>query len=80
VLGKYLQSEDAELLSAVYGAYAGRLVQDVPRAHLEGTRTILAELAPTNPGAQTADPTRFLDNSLTELLDCEGLETKLYGR
>jgi NitT/TauT family transport system substrate-binding protein len=80
VMRQYLQSDDEELLAAVYDTYTSRLVQDVPRAYLEGTRTILAELAATTPGAQDADPTRFLDTSFQETLDREGLEARLYGR
>lgn len=80
VMRQYLQSDDEELLAVVYDTYTTRLVQDVPRAYLEGTRTILAELAPTTPGAQDADPAQFLDTSFQEALDHEGLEAQLYGR
>jgi NitT/TauT family transport system substrate-binding protein len=80
VMRQYLQSDDEELLAAVYDTYTSRLVQDVPRAYLEGTRTILAELAATTPGAQDAAPAQFLDTSFQEALDREGLEAQLYGR
>ena len=79
-LGKYFETDDPELLSGTYALYAGRLVQDVPRANYEGTRTVLEELAAQTPQARGADPTRFLDQSFTEVLDREGLEAKLYGR
>lgn len=80
VLRKYLQSDDEELLGAVYDTYTQRLVQDAPRVYPEGTRTLLAELAATNPAATSADPLQFLDTSFQEQFDNEGLEAKLYGR
>ena len=80
VLGKYLQIEDPALVAQVYELYVPRLVQDVPRADYEGTRTVLAELALTNPAARDADPARFLDLSFLEALDREGLEGRLYRR
>jgi NitT/TauT family transport system substrate-binding protein len=80
VLSKYLQTDDPEVLAGVYATYAERLVQDVPRATYEGTRTVLAEVAATNDQARSADPARFLDLSFIEALDREGLEQRLYGR
>jgi NitT/TauT family transport system substrate-binding protein len=81
VLARYFQSEDQELLANVYSTYAVRgLVQNVPRANYEGTRTVLAEIAGTNEQARGANPARFLDLSFVEALDREGLEQKLYGR
>lgn len=80
VLAKYLETDDPELLNNTYELYAGRLVQDVPRATYAGTRTVLEELAAQRPEARGADPARFLDLSFTEALDREGLEARLYGR
>ena len=80
VLGKYLGMDDPELLAEIYDLYAGRLVQNVPRATYEGTRNLLEELAAQYDQARDADPTRFLDTSFVDALDREGIEERLYGR
>src|SRR5262249_39673077 len=72
VLARYLQTDDQELLAAVYANYAGRLVQDVPRANHEGARTVLGELAATNERARDADPAQFLDLRFLDALDRGG--------
>src|SRR5262249_17272335 len=79
VLGKYFQTSDPELLASAYDLYVGRLVQDAPRANLDGTRTVLAELAATNEQARGADPARFLDLSFVEALTRQGLERAPFG-
>ena len=80
VLAQYVGTDDPELLAEIYDLYAGRLVQRVPRATYEGTRTLLEELAAQYDQARGADPARFLDTSFVEALDREGIEERLYGR
>jgi NitT/TauT family transport system substrate-binding protein len=80
VLGKYLGMDDTELLAEIYDLYAGRLLQNVPRASYEGTRNLLEELATQYDQARGADPARFLDTSFVEALEREGIEERLYGK
>jgi NitT/TauT family transport system substrate-binding protein len=80
VLAKYLDLDDPAMVGEIYDLYAGRLVQNVPRATYEGTRTLLEELATQYDQARGADPARFLDLSFLEGLDREGLEARLWGR
>ncbi|HEY7064527.1 MAG TPA: ABC transporter substrate-binding protein [Chloroflexota bacterium] len=69
VLAKYLETDDPAILNEVYDLYAGRLVQDVPRATYAGTRTLLADLAAQYDQAREVDPARFLDVSFVEALE-----------
>jgi ABC-type nitrate/sulfonate/bicarbonate transport system substrate-binding protein len=80
VLADYFQTDDPELLENVYELYAGRLVQDVPRATAAGARTVLREVAGADPQARDVEPTRFLDLSFADALDREGLPARLWGR
>jgi NitT/TauT family transport system substrate-binding protein len=80
VLAEYFQTDDPELLENVYDLYAGRLVQDVPRATKAGARTVLREVTGADPQVQDVEPTRFLDLSFADALDREGLPARLWGR
>ena len=81
IAAKYLRLEDPELLRRTYESSIDENklpMKQYPTA--EGLKTILDQLALTNPKAKAAKPQDFIDARFVEELDRSGYIDSLYGR
>ena len=79
LIGKNLNTNDAEGLEHAYRAYNGAF-PEVPYPNAEGVKTLLDDLAPRTPKAAAADPKSFVDMSLVQELESSGFIKQLYKR
>lgn len=75
VIRKYLHTDDAEVVAAVYGAF---LPKRVPYVVPEGIALVLESIAEREPAAAAFPPERFYDNSLLAELERSGFIDSLY--
>lgn len=73
ILRKHLQITDAEAVEGTYEFFAKRLSRS-PRTELEGIKNILTSI-----GAGQRNAAEFVDMSLIDEIEKEGLVQKLYG-
>jgi NitT/TauT family transport system substrate-binding protein len=78
VMAKYTQEEDPEGLDAAYDVYVGERLARVPYASPDAVRSILDEVALTNPEALNLDLTRLIDDRFVRELDTSGFVAGLY--
>ena len=76
---KNLGISDPEALERAYNAYIP-IFNDAPYPTPDGVKTMLDDMARTNPKAGTADPNAFVDLSLVRELENSGFIKKLYKR
>ena len=76
---KNLGVSDPEGLERAYKDYANAF-PEVPYPTPEGVKTMLDDLARSNPKAASADPKTFVDMSLVKELDSSGFIKQLYGK
>ena len=79
VFGKYMRTNDAEVLETSYQAYVTTTPKR-PYPTLKGLQFLLDRLAPTMPQAKTAKPEQFVDMSFLQELDKEGFFTEMAKR
>jgi len=78
IMARYTKEEDPEALDAAYETYVTSYLPRAPYASLDGVRTILEEIAATNPAALGQDPARFVDDRFVRELDTSGFIGSLY--
>jgi ABC-type nitrate/sulfonate/bicarbonate transport system substrate-binding protein len=81
IAAKYLRLEDKELLQKTYESSIDE--NKLPMKQYptqEGLKTIIDQLALTNPKAKTAKPQDFIDARYVEEFDKSGYIDSLYGR
>ena len=81
IAAKYLRLEDPELLRKTYESSIDE--NKLPMKQyptVEGLKTIVDQLALTNPKAKTAKPQDFIDARFVEEFDKSGYIDGLYGR
>ncbi|MGZ8495025.1 MAG: hypothetical protein ACXWWP_03910, partial [Candidatus Binatia bacterium] len=71
VFGKYMRTNDAEVLETSYQAYVTTTPKK-PYPTLKGLQFLLDRLAPQMPQAKTAKPEQFVDLSFLQELEKEG--------
>jgi ABC-type nitrate/sulfonate/bicarbonate transport system substrate-binding protein len=76
---KNLGISDPEALERAYNAYIP-IFNDAPYPTPDGVKTMLDDLARSNPKAAAADPKTFVDLSLIRELETSGFIKKLYKR
>lgn len=72
VLQKWASVDDQQSRTDVWSAFATRYLTDRPLITDAAERTVLEDLASSTPGAATADPASFHDDSLLTELDQAG--------
>jgi sulfonate transport system substrate-binding protein len=77
VLKKYTRNDDLEVLEDSYSNYARKYLA-LPIPPPDGIRTILTELATTNPAAKSADPEQFVAYKIAREIEASGFVKKLY--
>ncbi len=78
VMGKYLRTNDQDLLSESYEIYAQKYLMKVPVPTTDGVKAVIDELAKRNPKAENQDPRRFFDDSFVRKLEASGFIETLY--
>jgi NitT/TauT family transport system substrate-binding protein len=76
---KNLGISDPEALERAYNAYIP-IFNEAPYPTPDGVKTMLDDMARTNPKAAAADPNAFVDLSLVRELETSGFIKKLYKR
>jgi NitT/TauT family transport system substrate-binding protein len=75
ILTRNARVEDPEILQELYRIYGSRHLERIPYVKTEGLEEILSTMGKEGANAKAAD---FVDNSLLQELDREGLFRKLY--
>jgi NitT/TauT family transport system substrate-binding protein len=78
VMGKYLRTNDREILSETYEFAITKYLKARPYPSVEAFRSVTNELAQVNPKAKGQDPRRFYDDSILRELDKSGFIDALY--
>jgi NitT/TauT family transport system substrate-binding protein len=78
VFKKYLKNDDREYLNGLYDLYVLRYVPKVPYPSPESIKTVLDQMAETNPRAAAAKPEQFIDARFFQELDREGFIQKIW--
>jgi ABC-type nitrate/sulfonate/bicarbonate transport system substrate-binding protein len=76
---KNLGISDPEALERAYNAYIP-IFNEAPYATADGVKTMLDDMARSNPKAGAADPNQFVDLSLVREIENTGFIKKLYKR
>ena len=79
VFGKYMRTNDAEVLETSYQAYVTTTPKR-PYPTLKGLQFLLDRLAPQMPQAKTAKPEQFVDMSFLQELEKEGFFNEMAKR
>lgn len=77
VIKRWTQTDDMEDVKGAYEVQA-KYILKVPRTSIEGVRVILDGLAADVPGANAADPKKFIDTRIVDELEQEGFISQLY--
>ena len=78
VMGKYLRTNDADMLSEAYDIYVQKHLAKVPLPTVEAIRSVLEELSGRAPKAKEADPRKFFDDSFVRQMQASGFIDALY--
>jgi hypothetical protein len=78
VMGKYLRTNDKEILDETYAVSIAKYLRRVPLPTPEAFRAVIDELAQVNPKAKGQDPRKFYDDSIVQELEKNGFIDALY--
>lgn len=78
ILRKYLKNEDRQLLNVLYDLYVLKYVPRVPHPTPEPFKTVLAQIAETDPKAASAKPESFIEPRFIQDLEKEGFIQRLW--
>jgi NitT/TauT family transport system substrate-binding protein len=78
ILRKYLKNEDRQLLNVLYDLYVLKYVPRVPYPTAEPFKTVLAQIAETDPKAASAKPESFIEPRFIQDLEREGFIQRLW--
>jgi NitT/TauT family transport system substrate-binding protein len=78
VMKKYLRSSDASMFDELYEMYIVRNIPRIPRPSPESLRTVLDQMAETDPRVANLKPEQFIDARFFQELEKEGFIQKLW--
>lgn len=78
IMQKYLRSSDAALFEELYEMYILRNIPRIPRPSPESLKTVLDQMAETDPRVAQLKPEQFIDARFFQELDKEGFIQKLW--
>jgi ABC-type nitrate/sulfonate/bicarbonate transport system substrate-binding protein len=78
ILKKYLKNDDRQLLNNLYDLYVLRYVPRVPFPITEPFKTVLAQIAETDPRAASAQTEPFVEPRFIQELEKEGFVQRLW--
>jgi hypothetical protein len=80
VLRRYMQSDDREVLEAIWQHFGLGSIDEVPYITDDGLAPVLEELAVQDPAVRATPLSRFYDNRLLREAEESGFVRQLYGR
>jgi NitT/TauT family transport system substrate-binding protein len=78
IMQKYLRSSDAAMFDELYEMYIIRNIPRIPRPSPESLKTVLDQMAETDPRAAQLKPEQFIDARFFQELEKEGFIQKLW--
>jgi len=78
IMQKYLRSSDASMFDEIYEMYIVRNIPRVPRPSPESLKTVLDQMAETDPRVANLKAEQFIDARFFQELDKEGFIQKLW--
>ena len=78
IMQKYLRSSDAAMFDELYEMYIVRNIPRIPRPSQESLKTVLDQMAETDPRVTNLKPEQFIDSRFFQELDKEGFIQKLW--
>lgn len=78
IMKKYLRSSDAAMFDELYEMYIQRNIPRIPRPSPEALKTVLDQMAETDPRVANLKPEQFIDARFFQELDKEGFIQKLW--
>jgi ABC-type nitrate/sulfonate/bicarbonate transport system substrate-binding protein len=78
IMKKYLRSSDAAMFDELYDMYIQRNIPRIPRPSPEALKTVLDQMAETDPRVAHLKPEQFIDGRFFQELDKEGFMQKLW--
>lgn len=78
IMKKYLRSSDAAMFDELYDMYIQRNIPQIPRPSPESLKTVLDQMAETDPRVARLKPEQFIDARFFQELDKEGFIQKLW--
>jgi NitT/TauT family transport system substrate-binding protein len=78
IMKKYLRSSDAAMFDELYEMYILRNIPRIPRPSPEALKTVLDQMAETDPRVANLKPEQFIDARFFQELDKEGFIQKLW--
>ncbi|MGH7774608.1 MAG: ABC transporter substrate-binding protein [Candidatus Binatia bacterium] len=78
VFRKFLRNNDRPFLEAVYDLYVLRHIPKVPYPSPEAVKTVLSQIAETDPRAASAQPGQFIDFRFMQELEKEGFIQRIW--
>jgi ABC-type nitrate/sulfonate/bicarbonate transport system substrate-binding protein len=78
VMKKYLRNEDTAFVNSLYDLYILQNIPRIPRPSAEAVRTVLDQMAETNPQVAKLQPEQFIDARFFQELEKESFLQKLW--
>ena len=78
IMQKYLRSSDASMFDELYEMYIVRNIPRIPRPSPESLKTVLDQMAETDPRAANLRPEQFIDDRFFQELEKDGFVQKLW--
>jgi ABC-type nitrate/sulfonate/bicarbonate transport system substrate-binding protein len=78
IMQKYLRSSDASMFDELYEMYIVRNIPRIPRPSPESLKTVIDQMAETDPRVTNLKPEQFIDARFFQELDKEGFIQKLW--
>lgn len=78
IMKQYLRSSDASMFDELYDMYIVRNIPRIPRPAPEAMKTVLDQMAETDPRVARLRPEQFIDNRFFEELEKEGFIQRLW--
>lgn len=78
IMKQYLRSSDTSMFDELYDMYIVRNIPRIPRPAPESMKTVLDQMAETDPRVARLRPEQFIDNRLFEELEKEGFIQRLW--
>jgi NitT/TauT family transport system substrate-binding protein len=80
VLKKYLRNDDTAMVNDLYDIYVQQNIPRVPRPSPEALKTVIDQVAETDPRAKSLRPEQLIDGRFFQELDKEGFIQGLWGK
>jgi len=78
VMKKYLRNEDTAFVNDLYDLYVLRNIPQIPKPSPEALKTILDQMAETDPRVMSLRPEQFIDSHFFQELEKEGFIQRLW--